>query len=233
MEIKTYSELLAAIGTEYPNSGLYYRGLSDSTNKLIPSLYFKQLKSTPKETEIKFLIDFINESDIKSINNVHHSVWIKAFLGRHNGLRLRIMDWTTNISVALNFMINESKDKAALYVMANYEDLIVDDSVYNESYFDCLQTAMLNPAFYSEYSQLRAYKNRFIQNGKFLIQNYEDARNCYYERNKRDINKIEISQKYFTEIYGECCKSFDYESKLPIYFKDSKLTPLCEKINKG
>lgn len=236
MEIRSYNELkreLQAIGCIAPNSGqCFYRGLPDENLDLIPSLYYKPFQLSPKAFEKAILNDFKNHSGIITSTTGNTIIWTHAFLARHYGLRLRIMDWTIDISAAINFMqsVHYTNGNAALYILPKYPGLRGGNEIYQESYFDYDKTAMLNPPEFLENIKLIGYKNRFHQSGKFLIQDYDSARNCFYKRNNSRVHKILIPQSILREMYIECCADLDYDPQVPLFIKDH-LTYLSETLN--
>lgn len=122
--------------------------------------------------------------------------------------------------------------KAALFVLPKAEiDFITE--IPKGSYYDYSAIAMLNPPFNLDDLALTGPKNHFIQNGRFLIQDYNIAGDCFYNRNKNIISKISITQGNLRRIYEEFCEIKDLDPDCPLVVEtDSDLLyKFCEELN--
>ena len=238
MEVKSFDELkkmLNRFGCPYPgNQGhFFFRGLPNKNYELIPPLFYPPVSQNPKEKETQILNEFLNATNFGIDKNPNQRVWLNAFYARHWGLKSRLIDWTIDLSVALYFMLqNSGKENAALFVLPK-SSLDFINEIPNETYFEFKQTAILHPPFFLDDIAVIGSKNRFIQNGRFLIQDYENAGKCFYKRNSASILKIEIAQDYLKDIYYQCCDIQDYDPLVKLVMNADKDPnyALCEQLN--
>jgi hypothetical protein len=242
MIINSYQGLrseLKNIGCDSPNCGDWlFRGLPNDNFKLIPSLYYSPQPLFPQPFEKKILSKFVKKGTPKShLNpNPKRNIWVNAFLARHYGLRSRMIDWTIDLSVGLYFMRggNNFTGNAVLYIMASdFIGMENSDILYNRSYFDFNSTLVLNPSFNIEDMEIIGSRNRFIQNGKFLIQDYKNAGIDFYENNKKKVIKITVPRVNLENIYLDCCAEFDVNPNISLLIENDHNYKLCENLNKG
>lgn len=238
MSISTFEELkstLSSIGCAFPYSADFlYRGLPDTSFKLIPSLFYKTHLTNPREIEESNLSNFIAKAQLKTGESENSKVWNNAFYARHWGLNLRLMDWTIHLGAALSFMLeNPTKaESGALYVLPNYAFENVKD-VSDSQYYDFNKTAILNPSFPLGDSAYIGFRNRFIQSGRFLVQDYKTAKECFYSLNAEIVTKIEIPHLYLKSIFEDCCKEHndDHNKPFVLDYKNDPNYKLCISIN--
>jgi hypothetical protein len=240
MIIKSYHHLraqLEKLGCQHPNCGeWFFRGLSNDNFKLIPSLYYSPQPLFPQTFEKKILSKFVNKGIPKSHlnSNPKRNIWVNAFLARHYGLRSRMIDWTIDLSVGLYFMRggNNFTGNAVLYIMSSgFIGMENSDLFHNHSYFDFNSTLVLNPSFDMADMEIIGSRNRFIQNGKFLIQGYKNAGMDFYESNKNRISKITIPRVHLENIYIECCADFKVNPNISLMIENDPNYEFCETLN--
>jgi hypothetical protein len=119
--IKTLSEYIQTIEvfkTEWDQRNLWYRGVSDSNFKLIPSFYRSEFEIDCKEEH-----DIFNSFRLKAkllIENSHNLDKIDWYsIMQHYGLPTRMLDWTTGSLIALFFALRDTNTETdrAVYVI--------------------------------------------------------------------------------------------------------------------
>ncbi len=97
---QTYNESIDRLRSSY-----LYRGMPDSSYKLIPSLR-RNCKAAYKNLEQPLLDNFIKYVRIED-PTINESVWKAMVIGQHYGLPTRLLDWTHSTLVALHFANTE------------------------------------------------------------------------------------------------------------------------------
>lgn len=90
----------------------WYRGVSKSDYKLLPSLYRHPTKKEPdelKKLEMELLIRFKERSFPYLNTSNDRSDWEYLFLMQHFGVPTRLLDWTENSLVALFFALSKTE----------------------------------------------------------------------------------------------------------------------------
>ncbi len=163
MIVKSFDELRNALNTfgcPYPtNQGqFFFRGIPYESFELIPPLFYPPAPKSPKEKEIQILNEFIKQTNFGKDKEYNKRIWLNAFYARNWGLKLRLIDWTIDLSVALFFMLqNAGKENAALFLLPKATIKYLNEFP-NISYFDFDQTIVLNPPFYLEDVELMDQK---------------------------------------------------------------------------
>ncbi|MDP2097777.1 MAG: FRG domain-containing protein [Methylobacter sp.] len=119
------------------NEETWFRGQSDYVHKLIPSLFrydVNKASSTLDYDEVvmydeaEIYAEFIRRYPEHS--NSHKNVFEWLTLMQHYRLPTRLLDWSTNLLVALFFCCNEEQDKdkdGAIFAFNPYVDLSLPD----------------------------------------------------------------------------------------------------------
>ena len=237
-EVISYQDLkkiLEGLGCYFPNHGdFFYRGVPDDKFELLPPLFYPPAPANGRAKEKLVLDQFISKTSFWEDVDPVQRVWRNAFYSRHWGLQSRMIDWTIDLSVALYFMLQKGKSDstAALFILPKY-NVHFQTEIPDVSYYDYSETSMLNPSFKLDDQALTASKNRFFQNGRFLIQDYSIAGECFYERNKNIVSKILIPQRNLRRIYEELCdnKGIYPDYPLTVNTDSDGLYKFCEELN--
>ena len=97
----------------------YYRGISDINYELEPSLFrdlpsditAQQIKNIEQEIFDEFKLYAIKENWLKSKpDEVDETLYLMC-IGRHCGLKCRLLDWSADCKCALLFLASENMDK--------------------------------------------------------------------------------------------------------------------------
>ncbi|AEK24430.1 FRG domain-containing protein [Capnocytophaga canimorsus] len=128
--VKSIGEYLSKIKEIQPSENIFYRGHSDKSFQLIPSIYRKERLIENehviyRETISKVPYDFNGKSTIESL-----------VLMQHYGVPTRILDLTTNALVALYFACVDDKNKDG-------EVVIFDIPQQDTCYFDSDRVTIL------------------------------------------------------------------------------------------
>lgn len=105
--INEFHEAIAEVKKKFPNC--WYRGLTDISYPLSPSIYRDPFKA---ELESTFLGRFKSQTP-PYISNIPQNDWEWLFMMQHYGVPTRLMDWTELPLVALTFAmknINKESD---------------------------------------------------------------------------------------------------------------------------
>jgi len=113
-----WTEILDHINEISSNPGMmmgsepFYRGHSDSTWELMPSLGRYAIRS---DSENKLYYQFLSYGG--HLIPAGSSTWDVLFLMQHHGLPTRLLDWTESFAVALYFAIRDAQRSAAVWVL--------------------------------------------------------------------------------------------------------------------
>lgn len=122
-EITTIKKVID-IGTTLSRS--WFRGQSKAYDDLTPKIFrpeWMQIQKCRKDLESSMIEKFKNEApalETRLPDEKDHIRWL--FFMQHHGLPTRLLDWTTNILVALYFAVNENKSESGeLWAIYPYE----------------------------------------------------------------------------------------------------------------
>lgn len=108
--ISSITKALSENASDY--STIWFRGQPNYEHKLLPSVLRQGKKYNEREMFLEFKRRFPNES----VSHKTTYEWLS--LMQHYRLPTRLLDWTTNLLVALYFCCNEEKDKdGSLFVL--------------------------------------------------------------------------------------------------------------------
>ena len=112
---KTFAELLEAIEQfQSKSAASWYRGCNDKDHKLKPSLYRHANKTKIQEIsvlETELTTRFVQRS-LPFLQRTLTNDWDKLFLMQHYGVPTRLLDWSENPFVAINFALSGTAAKA-------------------------------------------------------------------------------------------------------------------------
>lgn len=184
---------LISIVDSYGKKGILYRGHSDSTYELIPSI------GRYKELSIKRDFDLfkkekqalaIFEAEYCQFHGVKHaSYWELMALAQHHGLPTRLLDWTLSPLIALFFAVEKPCDKDASIYILDCNDWIYGERTNKISPFDIEKPMVYMPSHITP--RLRA------QQGAFTIQPNIDAALSLPELQKYVIDKEKVKSIRF------------------------------------
>ena len=114
---------------------LWFRGISNSSYKLIPSIYRKKIWDYDSQTAYDIANQFIHRAKGYLPNATTINKWEWYQIMQHHGLPTRLLDWTEGHLIALYFSLtNLSKDsKPCVWVLHPYNLNYLsakDDSVF-------------------------------------------------------------------------------------------------------
>ncbi|MBL1265849.1 FRG domain-containing protein [Candidatus Methylomicrobium oryzae] len=160
------------------NQETWFRGQPDYTHKLFPSIFRNNINNSPQFDQVEMYeeadmyAEFIRRYPEHSNNHKNVFEWLT--LMQHYRLPTRLLDWTTNLLVALFFCCNEEKDKdGAIFVFNPVSDLSLPNDfgkfleIQVTSYDKTLfyeQLFMLSDNAFGEETKINGIKIKDIKN---------------------------------------------------------------------
>ena len=96
-------------------SGAFFRGVSKSSYKLIPTLLRHKTKS-----DIEHNLYSNCYARAKHLMPLHKSSWEFLSLMQHYGIPTRLLDWTESLALAIFFAIQDTPDDPCIWVINGY-----------------------------------------------------------------------------------------------------------------
>lgn len=83
-----------------------YRGMSDSSYKMMPSLQ-RVCKKKSRDLEPVILSNFTKYAVLEK-PSIEQSIWHQMILGQHHGLPTRLLDWSFSPLISMHFALSET-----------------------------------------------------------------------------------------------------------------------------
>lgn len=145
-----------------PDEKYWFRGQSDTSYKLIPTV-FRKNESGQFYNEAKLLKEFVRHNP--EARALHSDTLELLTYAQHYGLPTRLLDWSTNLLVAIFFACNADFDKDAnLYIYKLTDDLEKTEKRKNlyEQFVNCENYARCLKIIHAEVKSLSERDNRFF-----------------------------------------------------------------------
>jgi hypothetical protein len=165
---------------------IWFRGQGDYSYKLLPSIFRQGEEFGVKLNEPLMFQEFKRRSHDKSSNHNNTYDWLT--LMQHYGLPTRLLDWSTNLLVALYFCCISNKDKdGALFVfnptsfVRDYKlNELMEMQIVEENCSDFYRRLLFRmDSFFDDNSQLNGFNFSEIKEDVFIQHRFTGLRpNC-------------------------------------------------------
>jgi hypothetical protein len=126
----------------------WFRGQADWRHDLLPGIFRKEGdRQGDRYDEAEMYLEFIRRYPEHSSSHENIFEWLT--LMQHYGLPTRLLDWTTNLLVALFFAVNDEKNKDGAVFAFNPSSTLSDDH-YFSSFLEILVTSKSRVSFYKQ-----------------------------------------------------------------------------------
>lgn len=245
INISSYYEFLERLN-RFPRSGscpYYYRGINSSF-QIIPSICYgdclcriTDFKSYERCLMSRFHREISTKHDMVRFKENDWELW---FLARHFGLKSRLIDFTKDDRIAIQFAMEASPKGTARVYCLNYMgiELIQEDELCREGLdpYSYDHLCLIHPdPLYEENAVKRLGIDRiFIQMGNFLYQPIGTVQKPITEQIPQKYWKIfEIENQYYDkikkEIFERDCRFMDK----PLLKEITPLDEACKRFNES
>jgi hypothetical protein len=181
---------------------IYFRGHSNESYKLIPSLLRNKTETKTKYLEQVLFYDFVSMAGSKIKNE---DSWEILFTMRHYGVPTRLLDWTTSFANAIYFAISDKK-------LVNPHIWMLDPYKLSEKNKGFQAGGLLNPSYDLDNDYVKMFINdddSKIVKPKFPIPLYP-ARNNPRQFAQQGVFTIHGTKpNSLEELAPECLKKID------------------------
>ena len=203
-----YLEYVNYIQNHWNNYQLWFRGLSDTRHRLIPSIYRNSVWTYNKQLAHDVFYEFIRKARVFVERELSDYEWYQ--LMQHYGLPTRLLDWTEGSLLALYFAvrnINENREGTpCVWVIDPYwlnavseikDEYTISTDIVEEEYEDVINKYHDELGDLPNYpiSILPGYKNPRIaaQRSTFTIHGrYYDGFRYLYQKTQRKSHLLQI-----------------------------------------